>query len=337
MQRKTLLYLVLALVLLGAAHGFYWHWSAESLQSGIAEWRDEQRARGYEIDYQGPEVGGYPLRLVARIDQPRIQAPKGWRWSGPSVVASSALWAPLTVHLDFPGQHQVARSEKDRTIEIELREAAADIVLRGDGGLDQATSRLSQGMVSNTGQGTFTFEALDLTLGPLMKGRGSEPQELDVAGTVTSLLLPELEDNALGREVERVALAGTLVGEIEEGEPRKLLSDWRDGGGVVDIASLEIIWGPLALTGDGTLALDHELRPLGAFSNRIAGLNETIEALFAHGLIEREAVWGAKLALAAFASGQDAKGRPIVEVPITLQNGYLNLGIVPLVPIPPVL
>ena len=56
-RRLSLGLLGVAVVALGAL-ALYWFWAADRAATAIAQWTEEQRARGYEIAYRGPEIGG---------------------------------------------------------------------------------------------------------------------------------------------------------------------------------------------------------------------------------------------------------------------------------------
>jgi len=126
----------------------------------------------------------------------------------------------------------------------------------------------------------------------------------------------------LGREIARLE----AVAELALWSSGDSLARWRDRGGTVEVSRLALSWGPLALEGDGTLALDSAMRPLAAFSARLAGGPETVERLAAAGLIAPMDALGAKIALAAMTIVPAEGGAPYAQVPVTLQDGYLYLG-----------
>ncbi len=115
------------------------------------------------------------------------------------------------------------------------------------------------------------------------------------------------------------------------------MARWRDAGGLLEIAALTLVWGPLELAAEGTAALDQELRPQGAFTARIHGLPETLDAFAAHGLIEPGIALALRLTALTLATRKDASGRAVVELPITLQDGLFYLGPAALFPLAPVL
>ena len=97
--------LVLALISLGLAG--YWFWASKALAAGIANWRQEQLERGYDIAYDGPQFSGFPFALSVTFGQPRVTTPQGLVWQGPPISGEAKLWAPFTIDLRFPGRHRL--------------------------------------------------------------------------------------------------------------------------------------------------------------------------------------------------------------------------------------
>jgi hypothetical protein len=63
-----------------------------------------------------------------------------------------------------------------------------------------------------------------------------------------------------------------------DGTPNAL-TRWRDAGGTFELHELAFAWSGLKLEGDGTFALDDQLRPEGAFAFRLDGLQATLQRL----------------------------------------------------------
>ena len=57
------------------------------------------------------------------------------------------------------------------------------------------------------------------------------------------------------------------------------------GGGTVEITSIDLRWGAVQITANGTLALNNELQPVGAFATQIAGLESFVTALENSGVL----------------------------------------------------
>ncbi len=149
------------------------------------------------------------------------------------------------------------------------------------------------------------------------------------------LLLPEGTGGVLGREVATVRADTTLSGPLPERLDAAAAARWRDAGGSLEAHALVIHWGPLEIEASGTLALDSALRPVAELRARIRGHGALINRLAASGAMTPEAAAAAQIALALLAEIPADDPRPLLRVPITIRDGVLSAGPVPLVKVPP--
>ena len=102
----------------------------------------------------------------------------------------------------------------------------------------------------------------------------------------------------------------------------------------LELRSVAAKWGPLGLTGDGTLALDKEMQPVVALSLAISGFAETLDALVASGLVDQKKAGLPRVILGALARNNN--GTTSIKAPLTIQDGFLLIGPVKLLPVPPI-
>jgi hypothetical protein len=338
---RRLIRALLGLALLGfGGLAGYWFWAAGQVETAIANWTEEQRARGFEIDYRGPELGGFPIRLAVGFTEPQVAAPQGWRWSGGAIAGQAAFWAPRTLRLDLPLEQTLSAPWRGRQREFALNAAAARglVHLGRNGWLEAATVEMEGVVLRDAGGGTLGAETLlyRLTRRPPAL-EGVDDWSLLLHGETRGIALPESARNPFGPRIERLAFDATVIGVIPKGDPGAALAAWRDTGGLVEVQDLALTWGPLDVNASGTAALDQQLRPQGAFTAQIRGLPKTLDALVAGHLIEPGVAFALKLTAMTLATGKDSDGRAVVELPITLQDGLFYLGPVPLFRLAPVL
>lgn len=341
MRLRALVLALLLLVGVGfAALSLYWHWAAEEVAQAIALWTEEQRARGYEVSYNGPRIGGFPAHLSVRLGEPRLAAPGGWIWSGGAIAGEAAFWSPHMLRLDLP-QHQelsMPWPRGRRDLELDAASARGLVTLDPGGWVERADVAMSQTVLRDQTGGALSIAELRYNVAQRPPGDdGVAEWTLLASGEADAIALPDGPDYPFGREIDRLAFDATLIGRAPRGDPAAALARWRDEGGLVEVDSLDLRWGPLDLRAEGTAALDAELRPQGAFTARISGLAEAVDALVASGVVEPNAAVAIKFGVLALAQGRDADGRPIVELPITVQDGLFYLGPVALFPVGPVL
>lgn len=339
MRTRTLVLAVFTVAVLIAAASGYWVWWAARLERGIATWRAEEVARGYEISYAGPAIDGFPLAHVAHFEDPGIQSPVGMGWQGPALTARSPLWDPRRIAVSFGGRHVFERLNLGRSDTLVLDSRAAEGLLRlgSDGRLESAEATLEGLEVLAAPFGRFAGDRLHLRLAPVTEAGTGPPVGHAFSFETGALQLPAALVAPLDPTANRIAAAGRLDGVVPPVEPRLALAAWRDTGGALEFERLEIDWPPLALSASGRLVLDDRFRPAGELAARIAGLPDLLDRLAAAGQMTPEQASTTKLAVLAFAGESDAAGRPVVAVPVILRAGILYLGPLPLARISPVL
>ncbi len=344
LRRLTRAALALALLAFGGLAA-YWFWAADRVETAIAQWTEAQRARGYEIAYRGPEISGFPVKLAVRFTEPSVGAPQGWRWSGAAIAGEAAFWQPLTFRLDLPLRQTLSADWRGHRRELSLEaETARGLVHLGpDGWLKAATIEMERVVLGEPGggtQGAATLRAdrlrYDVTRRPPTL-EGTDGWTLLLSAEMRGIALPEGTPNPFGEKVARIAFDATLLGAIPKGAPAEALARWRDAGGLIEVEQVRLIWGPLDLRADGAATLDARFRPEGAFTARIRGLPDALDAFAARGLIEPGIAFALKLTALTLAKQRDEAGRAVVELPITLQDGLFYLGPVALFRLAPVL
>jgi hypothetical protein len=145
--------------------------------------------------------------------------------------------------------------------------------------------------------------------------------------------LPSPDIAALGNEIRRLTFNANLTGQLPHLTAQSL-AQWRDNGGTVELHELSADWGPLGLGMGGTMALDNNFQPTGAFSAKVTGFSQIIEALEAAGWIKpgRGALMNVALGLIAKPEGE--QHIPTLEAPLTIQDQTVYLGPVKLCAMP---
>ena len=111
------------------------------------------------------------------------------------------------------------------------------------------------------------------------------------------------------------------------------LARWRDAGGIIEIDTIQGTYGALKTHAVGTVALDKDLQPLIAMSAKFQGFFPAIDAFKKAGYIRSGDAAIAKLVLGVL-SKRGPKGGRSISLPLTLQDGQLFAGPVPLMAVP---
>jgi hypothetical protein len=338
MRRRTKV-LVMAppvlLLLAGGALAGTWVWAAGAVQDGYETWRAERRAEGYSFENADPDVVGFPTAVRATLRRPVVAAPQGWRWEGPVVTGEADVLSPFTVRVTAPGTHTL-RTADGRQLTADAETAHGRVLLKPAGGVRSGQITLERVQLDGVPTGRMRAAALFVALGPERRPQDA-PGELDFALEMDGLELPAEIETAFGRQIDRLAARGTLLGQAPRQWTRADLRAWRRRGGEIAVDHLQLTWSPVRLEGGGTLTLDERLRPRGKLDVAVTGLGTALDKLAAAGRIDRRAVNYAKLAIAALGRRDQARGETVVDVPLSFRGGRVYLGPVPLGRLTPVL
>ncbi len=147
----------------------------------------------------------------------------------------------------------------------------------------------------------------------------------DLSLKLIDLSTPALEGNPLGGTINLTQLHTQLLGVPPETWNNAGIKTWRDAGGTVNLPDMALKWGQLDIGGNGTLALDADMQPEGAFTVKLTGFEQALDSLAAAGWVKLSAASLAKLAL-GIASREGPDGRRTVSAPLTIQNRHISLG-----------
>ena len=331
--RRVFAIAVATAVVAAAGYTAYWFAAASAVRDGVAEWAEARRAEGFEVAHGEVTVNGFPTRLVAVIRQPMIARPDAepaWRWSADGLVAEARPWAPGRIAVTLPAVQRVAYRQGDgpeRVVTITLEAGIAHVVVAD--GVASSVAVEASGIAAGTPRGPMALDRLVVSVERLADDR------IAVSFDARRLTLAPGAGGPLGREVAALAATATIIGGLPEAPLRLALRAWAEAGGTVEIHSLSLQWGALALAATGTLTLDNQLRPEAALSAEITGYGGVLDGFAAAGAMAARDASIAKTFLNLMASTKS--GRRVLEVPISAQDGKLYVGPLPLVELGPVL
>lgn len=317
------------LLVLGLAYAAYWNSAASALRTRIEAWVEARRADGGQVDYQSFHVTGFPLELRAEAKQVRLELADGTTAQAPLLTASALPWAPLTINIDLAdgASAGVAGAGARPALDLVTKHGRGTLSLGRDGrvyGFALSIRDFAGGLAGAAPWITTEMLAAEGSWPPT-PAAGHEDTALTVQVETSGLNLPGEPPAPLPNLIDRLVVALRVQGQIPAEANVAALRQWSGDGGTVEIDRFDMKWGPVATSGNATLALDPRLQPQAAGSVSLSGLDTVIEALVKAGRVKPN-----QGALARAAMGLIAKpgpdGRPQVSAPITLQNYKLSLG-----------
>ncbi|OJW54006.1 MAG: hypothetical protein BGO67_08045 [Alphaproteobacteria bacterium 41-28] len=299
-------------------------YSVRWLEKGIEEFTSNLRHKGYIVSYSKVVIAGNPFLLTVTFQNPHMKDPKGrFDWQGQEMVIVIQPWQPFTFTSTFPG---------DQKLIVPQNTPIPLGVLKFEG---------AEGIFSLTSRGTL--EEVNFTIDSISSFMGDQPQPVSLGDTslnIKNLINPLNLSFLLTTHVVNlektlglpprdapftVDLEATLSGYQSKYAMPKSLAEWRDGGGVLEVGLLKFTWPPLMLEANGTLTLDRNMYPLGAFSSKVIGYQDALADIVKLGWVKKKNAAGISFILGLF-SVQDEGGGKHLPVPITIQNKALSVG-----------
>jgi len=312
--RRILAWLLAAAIAIAAVVAIGWHVLARQIETQLLAWAEARRAEGYTVAWQSVAVAGFPSSFILTLGQPRI-AKDGWAAEAPTLQATWLPWRIDRIDLAAPrlaaaGLDAAGSAETvSGTVMIEGG-LARQLIVEGHG----ATARLRADDIGRADRVRLVIDRFD----PATK----DWQADSLAGKATlwrAQPAPHIASQLLFSDPFDLDLEGAIKGTIAS------LAGWRDAGGTADLTRLQLSWGPLKLDGNATLALDAQMRPLGAGTAKLQGLGPVLDRLVARNQIRASEASIAKIVLGLLAQ-PNASGASEVSVPLTAQDGKLFLG-----------
>lgn len=356
-HRKRLLIVgFLGLCAVGAIYYGYWRYVAAQLTRGIETWAADQRAFGNQVDFAWDGIGGFPFSFRATFRQPALrlrQSGAEIAWQGSDLTAETSPWNLRTIRFSSAGENNLWLQTLQQQGQWRLATIglAGEFSIHRNGALDEVHAELSQPDASLPGG--VAVAASHATLGLAMPETApvdySQPFAritLDLAQAVlpqgTRLLTADPIDQASLDATIRGPLAAPLAQALDQSQPpppppslTQILSAWRDAGGDVEVKHFSFAQGPLAASGEATLALDGDLQLLGAGTVTTTGLSDAVEILLNDGLIPADRALVARATVQALERlGEDGKKQ--AKFALSVQNRTVSFGPAPLLTLPPI-
>jgi len=318
---------VALIAVLVALYAAGWLFLAHRVGRTVDAYVARQHEQGMTLSVATRRVEGFPLRI--QVDLTGIAAdglphvPSG-HLTVPTAMAWARPWRLDAWRFSLPGGAMIDGPQGHIQFDLLGGHASAILGPGGTPGGDLADLHVDNIVISSGDRVLKAARAgITLRLPPTAPQAHEEPL-FSAALEAHKVMLPNAVA-PLGQQIDHLWLDGTWRGPLPAGKLADALAAWRDDGGTIELQSIDLGWGSLSLTADGTLALDKDLQPLGAFSARIMGYDTILDALVASGGIKPNDAALARMGLSMMAQ-RGADGTPQLKIPVTVQDEAVFLG-----------
>lgn len=329
-----------AVVFSSIVYAVFWFVVAAQIRDGATEWVAARRAEGLVVGHSGFRVGGFPFLLRLTVEEPRLAAPgdrPSWAWEGQRAIVEIRPWNPQRVAIRLSGGHRLTIPAPGGP--ATYRGAAEGITAHltlADGRPTAGGLRVT-GLVldGESGRGRIAVDGIDIEArsNPAVDA-DNRTATFEARLEVEGLRVPDGFALPLGPRIDKLVVEATVMGRVGTGPWPDSLAAWRDSGGTLEVSRLHVVYGPLDLRANGTLALDGGMQPIGAFTAKVEGFFETVDALRERGLVRLRDAVTAKIVLGVLSRKPAQGGPPTLNLALTVQDRKVYAGPVALADLP---
>jgi hypothetical protein len=325
MRRLIWLGLVLALSWSG-----WWLIAASSMRGGIEQWFADRRAEGWQAETVDTRLSGYPLSIDILLDRPALADPDtGVAFETSSMRLSAPTWWPGHITVTLPEQAmRVATTRTRHDVSAEAATAVMRLRPRSDLQLQEMAVSTARWSITSPEGALWSADALTLTV------RQDETTPELYAFVADA---PNFVPGGVPRRQLRIpqdwpiAFASLkLEALIRFDRPfdRRTIEDSRPQPRRIDLSLAEAAWGPLLLRSAAALDVSEEGKLTGEWSLQARNWQDILTLAENAGTLPSQLRPQLDNILAALARGG---GNPdAIDVTLTLRNGQIFLGFIPL-------
>ena len=322
---QTVVAFIASAALVFGLWSFVWYAASAWVKAEVTGWVDNQRTLGAVVEYAEMKTAGFPSRITLTLTEPHYAGPAFGdviEWKSDTLSIRARPWTPWKLHVIASGKHDVLVSGGALRFTGAAEKMVADVVL---GDVWPESLNLQMTGLSMNGSAPLSMERLRLqmTHDPSTQAGGTG-LKLTVNGA--NLVLPGVLPQPLGDHVQSIDMIARVTGSVVPGPVKVRVPAWRASGGAIEFERLKFRSGHFGFAAGGTLALDKNLQPQGAFTAKIEGLFQMLEILRARGVMSGGDAVAATMALSALSTRPTNGETPSINVSATLQNRVLSLG-----------
>lgn len=315
----------------------WWFFAAHVIDTGVADWRQDQLRHGVQVDYSDLHVQGFPHLLDMTATDPRLTGIRsGASWHAPYFRLFAPAYQPNHVVAQWPQDQTITTRAQQITVQNDTMTAdillaptlslalehigfeADQIHLISDDGWDLRVEESRVRIRPNTDASAPYAHDISLRLSRLTPG-GRLRTQLDPAERLPSL-------------IDEVTLQATL--RFDAPLDRHALSGRRPEIQGITLQDTGGHWGGADLRLSGTLEMDALGYANGRLRLRLTGWQPILDLAISTGLVPENRRSTVERAIRLL-EGTSVNNREL-DIPLTVTQGQVSLSVIPLTTLPPV-
>jgi hypothetical protein len=323
----NVLSLLILLVVVVGGYTYLWFYTAEKLEDWLVGSVAKLEQEGYSPSYDRIEIKGFPFKLEARLLNPCIQCPKPvpFKISGSGLItATTSVWNPRQIKIT--GNEKISCFLLgDESEEFPL--ASID-QFQIQGAL--ANNFFNNYLIVLKGFQLGTWKMQDITFACTNDHSQTTADKIII--TVNNMSFTSVINKLpLASTIQQIALeANVSRPQTFDGQLTTILKGWYDQEGVIDLMKLNLVWDDIRLEGNGTLSLDQDLQPLGAFTVNVYGIDPVLKIMTNQKILHKNVVPILKTVLSTLLGTDENKQEVYHSLPISLQDRELSIASIPI-------
>lgn len=329
MKRLTIVIAVLALLWSG-----YWFAGSSKLQDEVEGWMEARRAEGWQLDYADFGVTGFPNRFDLMWQNLAVADPdSGLAVELPDFGIFALSYKPNHVIAAWPEVFSL-RTLQDR-YQVQNEGMRASLVLKPNTALELQRTQFTLESLQLDGAGAPAL----MSSGPLNLAMAQDEGNDDryrLGLSAEAVTLPEgplarlAADNGLPRSIRALALDAHV--DFTRPWDIRALQDARPQPRRIELHLARAEWGELMLQLSADLAVDAEGVASGEAHVQARNWRQMLQMAVSLGALDPRLAETAERALSSMAN---MRGNPeTLDLSVTLEDGQIWLGFIPLGPAP---
>lgn len=316
-----------------------WFLGATRYQDAVDDWIRIGKENGYEISYDRREQFGFPKQTVLRFVNVRWKSNNGIEFHAGDLDISAPLWETQHFKAKFKGEVQIAVPTEDPAYAMVLggREGQVDVTLTDQGNWEDVDIQMQNAHVGRTPDYVFNIDSAHLNgHRPPVPPENGKSTGLKLEFDASNVALPAAAPASFGPQMQHVQVNVRFLGPIPDFRDKASALAWNKVNGLAEFDRLDVQWGALLMNARGTMDLDDDLQPEGAFETVVGHQTEVLDTLAKNGYIaaaQQDMLASGLRMLAKPAPIGDVQG---IEVPIAVQLGGFFFGPVKIFAFPPI-